>query len=273
MSDWAPANAMLSMMSPLGVDELIPVSLSAQEEISQPFHFEIKAVSQKVVIKPDDLLNQAACVTRQGEGSPVRYVEGIVRSVTDQGIVRGAGRAQDYDCRICQKMSADDILNAMFKDAGLTDMSIIRSGSPRALTVQFNETDVQFATRLMEEESWIYSSTYEDSEQRLVVATNNAAFSNVSNATLHRGGGGGDTTALIDFRGPETSGFSTPEAWAGQPAVQPAPHPTGTAVGGAVAPGAARGDARRRTDRLKRFLESGRNIAAGGPRRLREEER
>lgn len=84
----------------------------------------------------------------------------------------------------------------------------------------------------------------------------------------------------------ETSGFSTPEAWAGvaafwsgdsmapegQPAVPPAPHLTGTAVAGAVALAAARGDARRNTDRLKRFLESGRNIAAGGPGRLRAEE-
>lgn len=84
----------------------------------------------------------------------------------------------------------------------------------------------------------------------------------------------------------ETADFATPEAWAGvaafwsgdsmspegQPAVPPAPHLTGTAVAGAVALAAARGDAQRNTDRLKRFLESGRNIAAGGPGRLPAEE-
>lgn len=220
MSDWSRANAMLSMTSPLGGDELIPVSLSAQEEISQPFRFEIKAVSQKGVIKPDDLLNQAVCVTLQSEGSPVRYFHGIVRSVTDQGIVRGAGTAKDYelyrivavprlwflsqtsDCRIYQKMSADDILKAMFEDAGLTDMMIIPSGSQREYTAQFNETDLHFATRLMEEEGWFYFFTHEDSKHTLVVASSNSAFSNISNATLHIGGGADDTTALIDFRGP-----------------------------------------------------------------------
>jgi len=84
----------------------------------------------------------------------------------------------------------------------------------------------------------------------------------------------------------EAGGFATPEAWAavgafwsgdsmapeGQPAVPPAPHLTGTAVAGAVALAAVRGDPVRQPNRLKRFLESARNIAAGGPGRLPPEE-
>ena len=84
----------------------------------------------------------------------------------------------------------------------------------------------------------------------------------------------------------ETAAFGTPEAWAavaafwsgdsmspeGQPAVPPAPHLAGTAVAGAVALAAVRGDPTRQPARLKRFLESGRNIAAGGPGRLPAEE-
>ena len=84
----------------------------------------------------------------------------------------------------------------------------------------------------------------------------------------------------------EASGFATPEAWAGvaafwcgdsmapegQPAVPPAPHLAQTAVAGAIALASVRGDPRRQASRLKRFLESGRNIAAGGPGRLPAEE-
>lgn len=80
----------------------------------------------------------------------------------------------------------------------------------------------------------------------------------------------------------ESVGFATPECWAavaafwsgdsmaplGQPAVPPAPHLPGLAVAGAVALAAVRGDPTRQPTRLKRFLESGRNIAAGGPGRL-----
>lgn len=84
----------------------------------------------------------------------------------------------------------------------------------------------------------------------------------------------------------ESGGFGTPEAWAavgafwsgdsmspeGQPAVPPAPHLAGTAVAGSIALAAVRGEVARRAARLKRFLESGRNIAQGGPGRLPPEE-
>ena len=84
----------------------------------------------------------------------------------------------------------------------------------------------------------------------------------------------------------EAGDFATPEAWAavaafwsgdsmapeGQAAVPPAPHLCGTAVAGAVVLAAVRGDPIRQPARLKRFLESGRNIAAGGPGRLTPED-
>jgi hypothetical protein len=84
----------------------------------------------------------------------------------------------------------------------------------------------------------------------------------------------------------EAAGFQSPEAWAGVaafwsgdsispeglPAVPAPPEAVGGAVAGAVALSAVRGDLRRQQARLKRFLESGRNIAAGGPGRLAPEE-
>lgn len=80
-------------------------------------------------------------------------------------------------------------------------------------------------------------------------------------------------------------GFNIPEAWVavaafwsgesmapvGQPAVPPGPHLTGTAVAGAVALAAVRDDASRQPARLRRFLESLRDIADGGAGRLAAE--
>jgi hypothetical protein len=76
----------------------------------------------------------------------------------------------------------------------------------------------------------------------------------------------------------EAANFATPETWAavaafwsgdsmapaGQKAVPPAPHLCGTAVAGAVMLAAARGDPLWQSARVKRFLGSGRDIAAGG---------
>jgi hypothetical protein len=52
------------------------------------------------------------------------------------------------------------------------------------------------------------------------------------------------------------------------PTVAPAPHLTGTAVAGAINLAAVRGDPLRRDARLARFLDSARDIAAGGAGRL-----
>ena len=91
-----------------------------------------------------------------------------------------------------------------------------------------------------------------------------------------------DKARRIAWDRAQVAGCQTPEAWVavaafwsgdsmspeGQPAVPPAPHFTGLAAAGAVALAAVRGDATRGEARLRRFLESGRNIAAGGPGRL-----
>jgi len=88
------------------------------------------------------------------------------------------------------------------------------------------------------------------------------------------------------FAHAEVGGFQTPEAWSGVaafwsgdsmapvglPAVPPPPQAVGSAVAGAVALAAVRGEVKRQPARLKRFLESGRNIASGGPGRMAPEE-
>jgi hypothetical protein len=83
----------------------------------------------------------------------------------------------------------------------------------------------------------------------------------------------------------ETAGFGSPEAWAAvaafwsgdsmappeAPKVPPQPHFTGLAVAGAVALAAARGQASRREARLRGFLVSAKDIAAGGVGRIEAE--
>lgn len=81
------------------------------------------------------------------------------------------------------------------------------------------------------------------------------------------------------------AGFQSPESWAAvgafwsgdsmsppdQPKVPPPPHAAGAAVAGAMALAAVRGDPARQQVRLTAFLQSARDIAAGGPGRLEPE--
>ena len=206
MATWNRAKALLTMTSALGPDVLIPVSLSAHEAIGTPFQFDVEVVCQQDSADPNKLLNQPACVTLQTNGAPIRYFHGIVQTVVAGSPVRGQAGAASYrvlrltlvprlwfmsqtvDCRVYENKSAADILNALFADIGLTALTGPPSAASRPYTVQFNESDLHFATRLMEEEGWFYFFEHTASAHTLVVAKDNAAFKAIPKGTLSAGG-------------------------------------------------------------------------------------
>ena len=87
-----------------------------------------------------------------------------------------------------------------------------------------------------------------------------------------------DETRRAAMTRAELAGFLSPESWVavaafwsgdsmaplGQPKLPPAPHLTGTAVTGAVILASVRGQPERQPARLRRFLDSAHDIAAGG---------
>jgi hypothetical protein len=95
-----------------------------------------------------------------------------------------------------------------------------------------------------------------------------------------------DETRREAFEHAQRANFGTAEAWAavaafwsgdsmsplGQPKTPPAPHLTGTAAVGSVTLSAVRTYPARRDERLRRFLTSGREIAAGQAGRLPPED-
>lgn len=91
-----------------------------------------------------------------------------------------------------------------------------------------------------------------------------------------------DTTRRSAMTLAQAAGLVSPEAWTGvaafwtggsmapegQPAVEPAPGLLGTAVAGSVLLASVRAHPERQPNRLRRFLDSARDIAAGGPGRI-----
>ena len=94
-----------------------------------------------------------------------------------------------------------------------------------------------------------------------------------------------DTLRRAAMAHAEAGGCMTAEAWTGiaafwsgdsiaplgQRAMPPLPEQTGTAVAAAVTLASVRGDGTRCAERLKRFLDSGRDIASGGHGRMQPE--
>lgn len=220
MPTWSRDTALLTMTSPLGADALIPYEFSAREAISAPFLFEIRAFSQQGIFDPDSLLYQAVCVKvqQQGGAGVVRYFHGIAQSVSAEGgltQIRGGSDLHAYritvvpklwflsqtvDCRVFQEMTTVAILTQMFNDMGVSDVTYPPAGAAREYTVQFNESDLHFATRLMEEEGYYYFFQHTDSAHKLIIANANTSFQDVPDAaSMHFGGGDSQGGRIFDW--------------------------------------------------------------------------
>ncbi len=185
--------ALLSMTSPLGPDKLIPTELRAEEAISAPFVLRIEMVAEEAHIDPDRLLNAPVRVTLRRSHGVTRHFHGIVREFQATGrTVRDLWTyaaeavpklwflAQTEDCRVFEGKTTREIVETLLSDGGVpsgtVEFRLYGETKTREYTVQYNETDLAFATRLMEQEGWFYFFEHSDSAHKLVIADSNTAF-------------------------------------------------------------------------------------------------
>lgn len=197
------------------VKDLVPVRLAATETISALFRFEVDAVAPGT-IDPVTVLNQPACVHVNHGNTPTRHFHGIVSEFGPTGEAAPEGRhyrlvlvpqlaatGLQIDCRLFFKKTAQDILQTLFHDAGVTDVTFRLYDQPaqRDATAQYNETSLHFATRLMEEEGWFYFFEHTQDKHTLVVTSGNNGFQAIPGAAL-RFGPGTTSDMLTGWRTP-----------------------------------------------------------------------
>jgi len=146
-------------------------SLTGREELGRLFEFKISLLSEKKDIKIDDVLGKNLTVTAQFTDDKKRYINGdVVRfrqttKTSDKAIFYEAVirprlwfLTRTNDCKIFQKKSATEIIDDVLKDHGITDVRKSLNGTYKAreYCVQYNESDFDFVSRLMEEEGIYY---------------------------------------------------------------------------------------------------------------------
>ena len=90
MATWAPAR----QHSPLGDNQLIPIALVTNEQISQLF--DVYAVCQQGAGDPNVLLNNPCCINLQSAGTPVRCFHGIVQAISAEGAILGQAAVDQF---------------------------------------------------------------------------------------------------------------------------------------------------------------------------------
>ena len=80
--------------------------------------------------------------------------------------------------RVFQNLSAQEIVEKVFKDAGFTDYKFQLKTKPakREYCLQYNESDFNFVSRLLEQEGIFWFFTHKEGKHTLVLADENSAF-------------------------------------------------------------------------------------------------
>ncbi len=185
---YSQTGRLLALQTPLGTDKLLLESFSGAEALSELFRFELVVLSLTTSSWTfDQLLGKSVTVQlRQADGSQ-RPLNGIVSRIAQADRVAGSQGPETFNrfvlevvpkawllsrnqnSRIFQQLAIPDILKQVL--TGL-DVSWELQGTyePRDYCVQYRESDLAFASRLMEEEGIYYYFQHGAGSHKMVVA-------------------------------------------------------------------------------------------------------
>ena len=169
-------NWSLQLTTPLGADVLWLECLEGTEYLSEPFLFELSTLSKQDIVDASALMGKPAHVTLvDGDGNK-RYIHGLVTRFSQEEH-RCTAELRPWiwmlsltsDCRIFQNKSVPDIINAVFGDCGQADYrnDLVLSYSPLDYCVQFQETALEFVSRLMEEAGIAYYFEHSECQRKI----------------------------------------------------------------------------------------------------------
>jgi type VI secretion system secreted protein VgrG len=169
MSELTQDQRLISISSPLAKDELLLTSFEGTEYISDLFEFQIEVLSKNHSIKPEQLIGKTITLTIQNDQK--RTFNGYVSRFTYGEIKADNLRiyrltmvpwlwflSKSSNHRIFQEKSTKDIVSDIFKDLGFNDFDFKATGNAtvREYCVQHNESDLNFVSRLLEEDGIAY---------------------------------------------------------------------------------------------------------------------
>jgi type VI secretion system secreted protein VgrG len=160
------------------------IRFEGTEQISRPFEFELQLISKDPDLDFDKVVGKPATFTMM-RGDEEVPIHGIVTNFSlhgqtaDQVVYEAMLRPRLWRLglskrsRIFQEMKVEDILRTVFKEDGLSPSAfkfkLNESYSPREYCVQYQETDLNFVSRLMEFEGMCYFFDHEGGEETLIV--------------------------------------------------------------------------------------------------------
>src|SRR5690554_75351 len=197
MSQLTQENRLISITDfSLGKDTFLLTKFQGDELISSLFEFNIEVLSENLQIDPNDIIGKTATVTIQNDQG--RKFNGYIKSFTFGEVEANNLRqyrmvmvpwlwflSQTNDHRIFQEKNTKDIVSQIFTDLGFTDFEFKAAGGKvREYCVQHNESDLNFVSRLLEEDGIAYYFEHDDKKHQLVLVDQQNAYPDVAETNL-----------------------------------------------------------------------------------------
>jgi type VI secretion system secreted protein VgrG len=164
--------------------------ISGREEISRPFRYDIELVVQRKglddgKVKVEDLLARSITLTLVTAAGGERHINGVIAEFAQVGyderhhIYRAVIRPKLWllthssDCRIFQNVTTPLIVAKVLRTAPIPVMhqlALSKSYEQWEYRVQYDETDFDFVSRLLEHEGIYYYFTHETRDHTLMLA-------------------------------------------------------------------------------------------------------
>jgi len=193
MDQYTQANRLISIQTPLGDDKLLLTAFDGSEHISELFEFHIAVLSSDLALKPDGLIGKEVTVTIKGKSK--KFFHGLISTFT-------VGEVQSHNMReyrmtmvpwlwflsrtenrrIFQNKKTSEIVKTVFEDLGFKDYEFKLQGNEpaREYCVQYDESDLNFVSRLMEEVGFSYYFKHTDKKHTLVIVDQKSAYEKCS---------------------------------------------------------------------------------------------
>jgi type VI secretion system secreted protein VgrG len=182
MATFTQLHRPLRIKTPLGGDTLLLERLRGEEHVSGLFQLEVELLSEKAEISPADLLGQPVTIAIDF-ADETRHLSGIVSRFAQAGRDVRHTRYRAVlvpklwlaslvrTSRIFQSMSVRDIASAILGEHGIDhQLALQRIYQPRNYCVQYRETNLDFLSRLLEEEGIHYFHVHSEGGHQLVLS-------------------------------------------------------------------------------------------------------
>ena len=208
-------NRFMRVETAAGPDAFLLRRLQATEAFSQLFTIDLDLLSYDGNVRAEDIIGSHMATFIGLHTNQPRKLNGFVKSFVYTGLEKRGlyGYKAELvpwlwfldkrtNCRIFQNQTVQQIIEFVFSDLGFQDFnfSLIGTYPPVDYCVQYQESDFNFVSRLMEQEGLFYFFEHQDDKHILHIADNMAAISFLDERVIEHSSGNRSKTFINSWQ-------------------------------------------------------------------------